>query len=1687
MAVCPTALYQSVDGLRWTAAKLKPGHGSQLSGATGDERGLFVGNQYGVLISRDGLSWTQHEISASIGAVDEVALTNLGLLATTTFQEAWLSEYDYRDHHVWKGIDPTPGGNPIDADGSLIVDENGSLYQLVSGDEPGFIATDLYAVEGQADVMVSLYRFGSASQALTIAISTDGTAVAGVDYTPIPQTLVFPAGQSHMSFPVALINDETKEPEKVLVIRFPDYEKSMNLHLRDDDGVPDVTLSTEDYTAVESPETLGLGMVVALNKAALTPVSVSLTYTGTALPGTDYSGAVEEVTFLPGEMLKTLHWSLVDDTVAESEETLTVTLSTAIGADVGTSSELNITVADRDLGGAPFQSWSVSHVSKPGGPSALPKVPGGTQGDWLQLVQGNGRWLGIVDSRLLASDDGEFWHEVKVGWPAMAPSHLAFGNGRFLLIGYPTSSSAIFLGTPYLATSVDGLTWTQPSAKHFNRVVWDGFKFVGLLGPDFGSGSSDGSREPLSLHFSRDGDSWSLSKPTGLKLADDFVDLAAAGGRLFMLSDKGMIYESSDGGQRWKRVVLPGGKRSSLTGQVAGHAGAIVILGSTPAVRVQRSAWKTISSPALRGCRTVVWLDGMFRAYDGIGRELRSTDGVVWNGEAEIPWNGEELHTVQASSEGFVATGRVYSGATALFPSGVQSWQAGQVKEGDYRSFQEVAVAPFAMMAVGNFAGHLSTDQGRTWKPVRLPLAEYRDVCWTGSQFVAVGRTYAREGRSYRAEAILCTSPDGITWTRRTVPTPIPLVAVDYSTSKLAALGETGEICLSEDGVLWNRAVVDSPDQALDFPPGSLVWIGQSFLAMSRQGVVLYADEDGADWRIRDAHVPALMSGKLSRVGASVLVGAENGRYHRSDDEGRTWTSHSMGVQGDVRSFAVNGPVVMAVTSDGVLQSGGAGWVLETELRIGSASEYPDEIDGVVRVPIYLSAPVTAEVDVPVIVEQVGTGPFAQPGADYIVPLSLKLRPGQLSATLEIRLIDDALQEESEELFVRLLQPHGGGVILTEDNRCQIVIYDDDAPAHVYDSNAGGLLADEGATMELLTFSESSPHLTIQWKKNGKLLPGQNEDILTVNNVTLADAGRYTCELRTHVGPPAIVTWDVAVVERVTKQLVPLAGRSVTVSQPLAGTGVELNWMFNGEQVEMDHPIATISADRKQLKLRPPFDACEVRCIITQFLTGAQASSEWTIVPVTNKPSLDEWHLSIGSPVGVVGSSFDLVLTSTEETPAERWSATGLPPGLVFDPQGRWIYGIPQKVGKYRVTVSAINGAGTTARSGMIEIVALPLDRIGKWEGLLEPDGNLETRTGGQLSVQITRDGTFTARLRSGPNRWSWKGPVITSESEESTMRSPVLRGKSGGSFWVQLAVDSDRRLRGSTIVVDETGTTVDSPSIYGWQRTERDPDLAGRFNFISSGPPGGWGYGHAKITATGDVTLAGILSDGTPFTSASVVGDNSFVIYSPLHGDKGGIVGRSDLQTDFEGNHAFQTTDMKWFRPAGLRDYPAGWDNGTCSLKGSHYRPPEPGMTPLGVPYIQGVTNGTASLAGGGVEALFPEEPIPFILNSSGALERYAPARDFYRSKLAIDVATGRFSGEFTQPPGSYNPWETPSVIRFKGVLFSPSWDEVGYEGYGQFFLPDPTAAVSSPRPKGQGEPMRSGSVVLTKYLKAL
>lgn len=183
--------------------------------------------------------------------------------------------------------------------------------------------------------------------------------------------------------------------------------------------------------------------------------------------------------------------------------------------------------------------------------------------------------------------------------------------------------------------------------------------------------------------------------------------------------------------------------------------------------------------------------------------------------------------------------------------------------------------------------------------------ANWRSVAYGDGKFVALGYNSTKAA----------TSPDGITWTARTMPTSSAWRAVAYGGGQFVAIAYLSFVAsTSPDGITWtNRSLPVSGYWQ------SLVYGNGTFLSLSAtNAAVAITSPDGITWTQRTMPVSGIWQAAAYGNGVFVAVCA-NSSIAATSPDGITWTQQALPVSTAWNSITYgNGKFVAISTSGGI-------------------------------------------------------------------------------------------------------------------------------------------------------------------------------------------------------------------------------------------------------------------------------------------------------------------------------------------------------------------------------------------------------------------------------------------------------------------------------------------------------------------------------------------------------------------------------------------------------------------------------------------------------------------------------------------------------------------------------------------------------------------------------------------------
>jgi len=257
-----------------------------------------------------------------------------------------------------------------------------------------FSAATYSVSETAGTATITVVRTAGAASGVSVDYAAmDNSAVNGSDYTLAPGTLSFGAGVMSRTITVPITNDTLAEGDETFNIMLSNPRggailgtpASAVVTIKDDEPV--VQFSTSGYTVSEAG---GSATITVVRTGTTGPCSVQYTVSdGSATLGSDYNGPTTgTLSFAAGALSRTFTVPIINDTIAESSETVFLTLSNPVNASIGARRTAVLTIKD-DEPVVQFSSAAYT-VSEAAGKAVLTITRTGTAGIWVWYQTSDG-------------------------------------------------------------------------------------------------------------------------------------------------------------------------------------------------------------------------------------------------------------------------------------------------------------------------------------------------------------------------------------------------------------------------------------------------------------------------------------------------------------------------------------------------------------------------------------------------------------------------------------------------------------------------------------------------------------------------------------------------------------------------------------------------------------------------------------------------------------------------------------------------------------------------------------------------------------------------------------------------------------------------------------------------------------------------------------------------------------------------------------------------------------------------------------------------------------------------------------------------------------------------------------------------------------------------------------------------
>lgn len=220
-------------------------------------------------------------------------------------------------------------------------------------------SSPVYSIEETGiNAIITVTRSGGSNGVATIDYQTsDGTALAGIDYITTSGTLTWADGVTGAQTIVVPINDDTLiEADETFTVSLSNpagatlgLTSSTSIVIISNDASGTIQLDASNYSVIENG---GINVTISITRIGGNTGAVSVNYetvAGTAIDGSDYIGSSGTLTWADGDnSSKAVTVNILDDTIEEADENFTFRLLNPINTTLSSPAFTTVTIINDD-------------------------------------------------------------------------------------------------------------------------------------------------------------------------------------------------------------------------------------------------------------------------------------------------------------------------------------------------------------------------------------------------------------------------------------------------------------------------------------------------------------------------------------------------------------------------------------------------------------------------------------------------------------------------------------------------------------------------------------------------------------------------------------------------------------------------------------------------------------------------------------------------------------------------------------------------------------------------------------------------------------------------------------------------------------------------------------------------------------------------------------------------------------------------------------------------------------------------------------------------------------------------------------------------------------------------------------------------------------------------------------------
>ena len=238
--------------------------------------------------------------------------------------------------------------------GAQLADENIQSQLVITGNDSPvqFSAASVSVLEDNGTVVLTIYRgiqngvqIGPTDQVTTVQYTTsNGSAIAGQDYTESSGTVTFPAGSTNQIITIPILNDITPEGDEMFTVTLENvssdsvlqtpFTTTVIISINDNAGGVVRFESTDIQTISEDSQTTATYTIErTVGTLGNLTISWSILDSSNQLATSDFNPANGTVYIVDGKANVNLEIQAFDDTLPEVAEMFTVTIDEVVNGE----------------------------------------------------------------------------------------------------------------------------------------------------------------------------------------------------------------------------------------------------------------------------------------------------------------------------------------------------------------------------------------------------------------------------------------------------------------------------------------------------------------------------------------------------------------------------------------------------------------------------------------------------------------------------------------------------------------------------------------------------------------------------------------------------------------------------------------------------------------------------------------------------------------------------------------------------------------------------------------------------------------------------------------------------------------------------------------------------------------------------------------------------------------------------------------------------------------------------------------------------------------------------------------------------------------------------------------------------------------------------------------------------------